>query len=159
MKASQNPCSIVLRPTQGTFLDDFGNSSDLHIAVTNSNAEIVEFNIPGLKILSQTETNTEWSQCLVIERVAPSWFSLWDEKLLSMIDGFWKTAKYHEQNLNCYSFVLSFLKSLNYGELSIHSQDKKLFSETYVIPKTTKAAKYISTYRNIVKNNIFINKL
>ncbi|KAL5291552.1 MKRN2OS family protein [Megaselia abdita] len=158
-KASQHPCSIVLRPTQGTFLDDFGNSSDLHIAVTTSDGDLVEFNIQGLKELSSSESNKEWSSCLVIESVPQNWHSLWDEKLSSMCnDYFWKSAQYHEQHLNCYSFVLSFLESLCYGDLSKNSRDKNVFSQIYVIPKTVNAAKYISTYRQVVKNGVFINR-
>lgn len=158
-KASQHPCSLVLRPTVGTFLDDFVNSSDLHIAVTKSNRELVEFNIAGLQTLSSSESNKEWSSCLVIETVPPNWQSLWDEKLFDMCnDPFWKSAQYHEQNLNCYSFVLTFLESLCYGDLSRYSKDKNIFSQKYVIPKTANAAKYISIYRQVVKNGIFINR-
>lgn len=158
-KASQHPCSVVLRPTEGTFLDDFENSSDLHIAVTRANGDLVEFNVPGLQELSSSESNKEWSNCLVIETVPPNWHSLWDEKLFDMChDPFWKTAQYHERNLNCYSFVLKFLESLGFGELSKYSRDKNVFSQIYVIPKTVNVAKYISIYRQIVKNGVFINR-
>jgi len=47
-RAIDFPCSIVIKPTTGTFLTDYTNKSNLHIAVTDSRGEVVEFDQHGL---------------------------------------------------------------------------------------------------------------
>ena len=52
----------------GSFLSDYNNKSNLHIAVTDSRGEVVEFDQSGLRRggLSQSGARTDWSQCLVV---------------------------------------------------------------------------------------------
>ena len=52
----------------GSFLADYNNKSNLHIAVTDSRGEVVEFDQSGLRRggLSQSGARTDWSQCLVV---------------------------------------------------------------------------------------------
>lgn len=66
-------------------------------------------------------------------------------------------ARYHEDHHNCYSFVLSFLQRLQYGELSMAASSKQKFCERYIVPRTTTAGKYISLYRKLRSNDIYVH--
>ena len=46
----------------GTFLEDYNNKSNLHIAVTDSLGEVVEFDQHGLR----RDRGEAWMQCLVV---------------------------------------------------------------------------------------------
>ena len=52
----------------GSFLSDYNNKSNLHIAVTDSRGQVVEFDQSGLRRggISQLGASTNWSQCLVV---------------------------------------------------------------------------------------------
>lgn len=69
---------------------------------------------------------------------------------------FFSDSRYHPTLHNCYDFVLSFLK-----EMSPECQDfveKDTFCNTYILPRTTKAAHYIDLYRNVVANGFVVSK-
>ena len=57
---------------------------------------------------------------------------------------------------NCYDFVLSFLNQLvkHNGE----HLTKQNFCRNYVVPVTTKAAKYINLYRKVAGSGITVEK-
>ena len=68
MRARDYPASIVIKPSKGSFLTDYSNKSNLHIAVTDSRGQVVEFDQSGLRRggISQSGARTDWSQCLVV---------------------------------------------------------------------------------------------
>lgn len=57
--------------------------------------------------------------------------------------------RYNEVDFNCYTFVLSFLRSLRYGRLSEAADNRTEFCEKFIIPRTTAAGKYISLFRKL----------
>lgn len=104
MRATQHPCSIVIKPTTGDFLkyinfvpqwnyyliidrfdqacsflvySDYFNSKDLHIGVTDSKGMVVEFDRGGLQ---QADAHL-WKQCLVLDGAAGPWSDHWDSTL------------------------------------------------------------------------------
>lgn len=150
IRASQYPCAVVLRPTTGDFLNDYNNSTDLHIAVTTSKGTIVEFDRNGLQRHSDKSGQSSWSQCLLVENVPEPWHELWDEVLLQICkQPNWTTDDYNEEAYNCYTFVLTFLQAVGYSALSKDAENKTYFCEKYIVPRTTTAGKYISLYRKI----------
>ena len=42
-RASDHPCSVVIKPTKGDFLVDYQNRNNLHIGVTNSKGLVIEY--------------------------------------------------------------------------------------------------------------------
>lgn len=161
IKPHQYPCSIILRPTVGDFLNDYFNAMNLHIGLTTSNGTIIEFDQSGLhKTLSNQSDTSHWSQSLVVETVSEPWHEHWDSVLLEMEktkDTKWTSTAYHEDSFNCYTFVLDFLQNLNYGTLSAAAQNRTIFCERYIVPRTTAAGKYISLYRKIRDHGFYIH--
>lgn len=160
IKPHQYPCAIILRPTNGDFLNDYFNAMDLHIGVTTSNGSIIEFDQNGLRKSSDRNGTSQWSQSLVVDTVPEPWYDHWDSVLCEMEkskDTKWTSAAYHEDYFNCYTFVLEFLRILDYGTLSDAAKNRNTFCEHYIIPRTTAAGKYISLYRKIRDNGFYIH--
>ena len=163
VKANQNPCSVLLRPSgDSTFLSDFKDQNGLHIGVTNSKGTLFEFDVPGLVRTPKSEIDPKlWSQCLVIiGQVPEAWTEHWNQKLEDMIkEGIWTAENYNPHSLNCFSFVLEFLRSLNHKRLSQSWTDKNDFSEKFIVPRTKVAAKFITLYRKIKTNGFTIENI
>lgn len=164
VKASQHPRAIVIKPTHGDFLNDYYNSKDLHIGVTNSLGNVIEFSekgVSGVDVATQKwsaiDTRPAWDQCLLLEQFDELWNEIWDGILLKVSSSpLWEPNRYHEDHHNCFTFVLSFLRALECGELSEKAEDPKLFCKQYVIPRTSAAGKYISLYRQLKRQSFFI---
>ncbi|CAG5056621.1 unnamed protein product [Parnassius apollo] len=164
VKASQHPRAIVMKPTHGDFLNDYYNSKDLHIGVTNSHGCVIEFSEEGIrgvdpetKKWSNSDTGSDWDQCLMLEQFDELWNEIWDSVLLKIsVSPLWEADRYDEERHNCFTFVLAFLRALECGELSEKAQDPKLFCKQYVVPRTSAAGKYISLYRQLKRQNYFI---
>ncbi|CRK94982.1 CLUMA_CG008470, isoform A [Clunio marinus] len=150
VRATQAQAAVILRPTNGDFLNDYNNNTDLHIAVTTSQGVIVEFDRHGLRQHESHDENSSWEQSLVVTNVSEAWWDYWDE-ILSKICKLtkWSAASYKKDSHNCYSFVLTFLQSINHGELSRVACNRTLFCERFICPRTVVAGKYISLYRKI----------
>ncbi|XP_055547174.1 MKRN2 opposite strand protein [Wyeomyia smithii] len=147
--ASQSPCSVVLRPAVGDFLSDFHNNTNLHIALTDSQGAIVEFDSPGL-LRTRNADRKLWGQCLLILSVPEAWFYHWDSTIQRLIEEQgWQHRIYDDEKLNCYSFVLAFLRLLLYEPIATFIDNAETFSRQLIVPKTTQAAKYITIYRRI----------
>lgn len=151
--ASQHPCSIVMKPTAGDFLNDYFNSMNLHIGVTTSQGIVVEFDKNGLH-----QGNTFWNECLVLDGVSKPWSDHWDSTLRQICasNETWTAQKYDEESFNCYNFVLAFLCELKHSKLSQTASNRTLFCETFIVPRAVAAGKYISLYRKLRKNDCVI---
>uniref|UniRef100_A0A6B2EHX6 MKRN2 opposite strand protein n=1 Tax=Phlebotomus kandelakii TaxID=1109342 RepID=A0A6B2EHX6_9DIPT len=158
IRASQYPGAVVLRPTTGDFLNEYYNSKDLHIGVTTSTGAIVEFDRGGLRRHTEKGSKSSWGQSLLVEQIPEAWIDHWDSVLLQTCKKpMWSSQEYREDSNNCYTFVLSFLEALAYGELSKAAQNRTLFCEKYIVPRTTAAGKYISLYRKIRDHGLYIH--
>ena len=104
----------------GSFLEDYDNKSNLHIAVTDSQGEVVEFDQSGLR----RDRSEHWQQCLVVNLAEtdptvadmvsdPDWGEYWDLCLEQTLRLDWSKASYHSEDNNCFTFVLTFLRMLN----------------------------------------------
>lgn len=144
--------TIVIKPTFGDFLNNYENSSDLHIGVTDSEGFVIEYDLNGLK---RSKAHS-WEQCLSIKILQPMTSSLknyWDNILYKNVSKCcWTKERYDAESYNCYSFVLSFLQSLHLKELEPYVCDKVIFCQHYVCPQARVAAKYISIFRQLQQN-------
>ncbi|KAJ6646399.1 MKRN2 opposite strand protein [Pseudolycoriella hygida] len=152
------PCSIILKPTEGDFLNDYYNFMDLHIGVTTSTGVIVEYDKDGIRRTYNKGKNSPWAQSLLVDTICDGWMEHWDAVLdETCMQKRWLSDEYQEITHNCYTFVLAFLRNLNYSRLSSAAQSKTLFCEKYICPRTTAAGKYISLYRKIRDNGHYIH--
>lgn len=126
VNATQCPCSVVLRSSHGDFLSNFQNSVNLHIALTDSCGSIVEFDSPGLLWTpARNVDKAQWRQCVLIMQVPEAWYAEWDQTLRNVIDQEgWRRKQYDEDHVNCYSFVLDFLRHLQYEDTSQFVHDR-----------------------------------
>ncbi|XP_050308903.1 MKRN2 opposite strand protein [Anthonomus grandis grandis] len=155
IRASQHPCSVVIKPTTGDFLNDYYNSMDLHIGVTTSTGTIVEFDKHGLR----KHRSNHWNQCLLLDQVPHPWREHWDTTLWQVCkQKCWSSKNYSEDNHNCYSFVLTFLVTLGYGQLSEAARNRTVFCEKFIVPRTTAAGKYISLYRKLKEFRFYVHR-
>ncbi|CAB3368777.1 Hypothetical predicted protein [Cloeon dipterum] len=126
-RASQYPCSLVLRPTNGDFLRSYSNNADLHIGVTNSRGNIFSYDEHGLK----EEPAKDWDECLSIQCNTTSsdvFETSWDSALNTCLQSEnWVPERYNEDNYNCYTFVLSFLTSVPMCPLNQFTCDRETF--------------------------------
>lgn len=129
---------------------------DLHIGVTTSSGIIVEFDQCGLR----RHSNPLWEQCLLLGQVPISWREHWDLTLLRVCkQNCWNQQSYDEKLFNCYTFVLTFLKELEYDQMSIAAKCRNIFCEEFIVPRTTIAGKYISLYRKLKKDICFFENM
>ncbi|KAH8391091.1 hypothetical protein KR215_006558, partial [Drosophila sulfurigaster] len=160
VRATQHPCAIVLRPSTGDFLNDYSNATDLHIAVTTSAGDIVEFDRYGLRRHRRDDNPRDWRQSLLVGDLPEPWHDYWDE-ILEQICGQssrWSIECYEETSHNCYAFVLAFLQALGHAQLSDAARTKTSFCEKYIVPRTTTAGKYISLYRRLRHAGIHVHR-
>jgi len=158
-RALDFPCSIVIKPTKGNFLVDYTNKSHLHIALTDSKGEVVEFDQGGI----HKNRTLDWSQCLVVGLAEaeplvadmvgdPDWGEYWDLCLSHTLEKDWSRESYSEEDNNCFSFVLTFLTELNQHPFSDWATSKVSFCQKLILPKTVLAGKYIMLFRKLQQN-------
>ncbi|XP_055928798.1 MKRN2 opposite strand protein-like [Argiope bruennichi] len=154
--ATKEQNSVVIKPTNGDFLHNYKNSSDLHIGVTDSTGFIYEYDVNGIT----RSKNQSWLQSLpikVLDRMNSSLKYHWDEVLYSVYNqNSWTAERYDSEDHNCYSFVLTFLKSLCLQELQPFLCNKTIFCQQFVSPQARIAAKYISLFRQLKNQNIVV---
>jgi len=154
VSSSDAPCSVLIRPTRGDFLHFYSNSADLHIGVTDSRGQVFEYDSQGVK---KSRGRKRWDQCLAIPISPPNpddrWVQHWDYTL-AITAGMdtWSASDYQEDGINCYSFVLTFLKMLHVSQLKPSLSSKQQFCSDFMVSRTVVAAKYISLYRQVIRD-------
>lgn len=105
--------------------------------------------------------SSPWHQCVVLNLANtpdakdmvsdPDWPEYWDHCLRKTThdDQQWTREKYSADGLNCFSFVLAFLRSLRTSPFADAAADKVGFCRACVLPKTRLASKYIRLFRKI----------
>lgn len=102
----------------------------------------------------------DWSQCLAVPIVAEPdaiWRDYWDYNLgiVASLDR-WEPDQYTPATHNCYSFVLTFLRSLQVKDLKPSLTTKTQFCKDFIVPRTKNAAKYIALYRKVIKEGVTV---
>lgn len=150
INAIHNPTSIVIRPSVGSFLEDYDVTYDLHIGITNSKGNIFEFDKNGLII----NDVAKWKNCIVLKIVPASWTVQWDETLQYILEDLkWNSVNYHIINMNCFDFILEFFNHLGYVDLKFASKED--LCEKLILSKFQNAMRYISLYKAL-KNEEFL---
>lgn len=151
VSAYSTQCCVVIKPTRGSFLEDFTNQSNLHVGVTNSRGVVYEFDERGITVGAK-----DWNQCIRIRVILNDsadevMYGTWDEQLSDFVmNQCWTRTCYNEVTHNCYDFVLYFLRTQELKDVNECLSDRSSFCVSFILPKTQKAGKYISIYREIV---------
>lgn len=135
--------SVVIRPSRGSFLDDYDvTRDDLHIGIVDSAGGILEFDKDGL-IANDV---TRWVDCVALEVVPAAWTARWDEILSLMSkDLKWNSINYNTISMNCFNFVLDFFNNLGYADLKFTSKED--LCERLILLKMHNVIRYVSLYR------------
>ncbi|XP_010182679.1 PREDICTED: MKRN2 opposite strand protein, partial [Mesitornis unicolor] len=132
----------------------YDGKSDLHVGITNSNGVVYNYNQEGMH-----RAETGWEQCISIPLVQPDMFGLlqqWDKLLEEFSVGeAWLPHRYEEHDHNCYTFALAFINSVLTAQ-GKQQMSKSEFTETFVIPQTRKASKYITLHQELTANDFYI---
>lgn len=148
--AKENPPAIVLKPTVGRFID-YVVTEDLHIGIVDSLGNLYEFDQRGITI----NDYTKWLDCVIINVVPESWYNHWDEIIGNFINDIkWSACNYNSNNMNCYDFIIEFLRQLNYTDL--HYVDKEHICKQLLLPKLSYTLRYLSIYRNLIDKPYYI---
>lgn len=139
------------------FFSNYQNADDLHIGLTDSKSNVYEFDHKGVHVGTR---NRSWNNCLnisIISKTNQTWNDFWDYNLNILVEmPIWKPENYSEEDNNCYSFVITFLRLLQIKALRSSLSGKTQFCKDYIVPRTKNAAKYIALYRQVVKEGITI---
>ncbi|CAL7947744.1 unnamed protein product [Xylocopa violacea] len=143
---------VVIRPSQGNFLNDYHIINDLHIGITNSQGIVFEYDKQGLII----NDYSKWTKCIAISLIPPSWGNHWNETLKIMLkDPKWRSDNYDESLMNCFNFVIEFLNNLKY--INVCYVNKETICEKLILPKIKDALKYNSVSMKLKTSDIFIS--
>lgn len=135
-----------------SYFRHYSCSKNLHIGVTNSCGKVFEYDSNGF----QNHKTEEWGQSIIIYKSSEAWSKQWDDTLASFQSNVnWCSDNYEENNFNCFTFVIEFLRQLNCRELE-DFVDKEKFCEKFVLPKIVSTNEYITIYRNVKRNCYFI---
>lgn len=122
--------------------------------MTDSKGQVFEYDSQGVR---KSRGKKRWDQCLAIP-ISPQnpddrWIQHWDYTL-AITAGMdtWSASDYQENGINCYSFVLTFLKMLHVPQLKPSLSSKQQFCSDFMVSRTVVAAKYISLYRQVIRD-------
>lgn len=150
--AAEEPNAIVIRPSQGNFLNDYNIINDLHIAITNSEGIVFEYDKAGLII----NDCSKWTNCIALNVIPSSWGSHWNELLKAMLnDPKWRSVNYNDISMNCFSFVIDFVNNLHY--LNMNFVNKESICEKLILPKLNDALKYNSIFKKLKTNEFLVS--
>ena len=126
-----------------------GNTSCVEIRLDDGQVIILDSGTGIRPLGSQLLKETGLVDNNVVED--PDWNEYWDFMLESLLkDGSWDSSSYDEDDKNCFSFVLTFVKSLKHDPLSSIAGNKLDFCKHFILPKTTLAAKFICLHRKMI---------
>lgn len=94
----------------GVFRSDYSNATDLHIAVTTSAGDIVEFDRYGLRRHRREDNPRDWWQSLLVGDLPEPWYDYWDEVLEQVSTLFLIPHRNDNRNCNTNSFICFFVR-------------------------------------------------
>ncbi|XP_011500483.1 PREDICTED: MKRN2 opposite strand protein [Ceratosolen solmsi marchali] len=151
VNAKDYPCSIVVRPSVGSFLDDYNVNNDLHIGITNSSGMVIEYDECGLV----RDDGDKWKCCASIRLIPESWVTFWDENLNKMCnDVIWNANNYDNAEFNCFNFVISFLKELKYSDIQF--MNKVDMCKEFILPRIQNILKYVSLCNYLKDKEVYV---
>ncbi|NXS35586.1 MKROS protein, partial [Pomatostomus ruficeps] len=100
-----------------------------------------------------------WEECICVPLVHPDVSELlqrWDELLEEFsLEEAWLPHRYEEQRHNCYTFALAFVNRVRRGR-GREPLSKARFTESFLLPHTRQAARYLSLQRELAHRDFYI---
>ncbi|XP_018493860.1 MKRN2 opposite strand protein [Galendromus occidentalis] len=158
--AVSSPCSVVIKPSKGSFLSCLTTSLDLHAGLTDSRGVVHEYDRRGLTVGSG-----DWRQCVTIplflssDSCDPTVDSnFWDYTLeVTKNRQWWSRECYDDDDHNCFTFVLDFVRTLQLPTLS--HLNRTQFCSQVICPRMKSVARYVTLYRKLEAENVYVKKL
>ncbi|XP_048781185.2 MKRN2 opposite strand protein-like [Ostrea edulis] len=152
-RAGESPVSLVVKPTVGTFLRDYDNSTNLHIGVTDTKGTVYDYDEDGVHV-----GVSGWEQCLVISLsnrgLAPHIIQVWDATLQHIANSkMWTKSNYIEDRHNCFDFVIAFLRQVGFSRENLSAGSRSAMTHDIILPQMSKVTQYITIYRNVERNS------
>ncbi|EFX81430.1 hypothetical protein DAPPUDRAFT_317694 [Daphnia pulex] len=147
--------SILIKPTFGDFIRDFKRGDVLHIALSNSESKIFEFNENGISS-SSFGSYLNWTNFLSVSLATLSYtFSELDKVLKNTITmDTWAAERYDEVNNNCFDYVISVLNAANKNSNS--KLTKIQLTQEIISPAINRTIRLLSIVRNVSQNGFFL---
>ncbi|XP_078270103.1 MKRN2 opposite strand protein-like [Rhinoraja longicauda] len=147
-------CSFLIKPTEGSFLREYDGKGDLHVAISNTHGVVYNYIETGVQ-----RDGGGWEECISVPLVQPDMYNLinqWDLYLeqFSTAD-VWLPNRYNEYEHNCYSYALTFINCVLEAQ-SKRQLSRTEFTERFVVPRTKRASKYITLYRELCRGYFYI---
>ncbi|OQR80127.1 hypothetical protein BIW11_05269 [Tropilaelaps mercedesae] len=159
--ASASPCSVVIKPSKGSFLTSLTTSLDLHVGLTDSRGIVHEYDRRGLTVGAG-----DWRQCVTIplscgpnqSKAVDSNF--WDYTLeVTENRQCWSRECYDGEDHNCFTFVLDFVRTLQLPGLSAVALNRTHFCQQVICPRMKSVARYVTLYRKLEADHIYVKKI
>ncbi|XP_053988266.1 MKRN2 opposite strand protein [Hylaeus anthracinus] len=149
--AIYQPAAVVVRPSQGNFLNEYSILNDLHIGITNSQGIVHEYDKQGIII----NDHSKWTDCIALKITPICWDYHWDETLQAILkDNKWRSDNYDEVTMNCFNFVIEFINNLQYMNMIFISKEN--MCDKLILAKIQEAVKYNSVFKSLEHNDYFI---
>ncbi|NWY47380.1 MKROS protein, partial [Sylvia atricapilla] len=132
----------------------YDGHGDLHVGITNSKGVVYHYDQEGVH-----RAASGWEQSISIPLVQPDMWELqqhWD----SLLEEFsweeaWLPHRYEEQQHNCFSFALAFVNGVRRGR-GRQPLSKAQFTQTFLLPHTTEASRYLRLQQHLAHSDFFI---
>ncbi|NWR06557.1 MKROS protein, partial [Paradoxornis webbianus] len=148
------PRAFLIRPSHGTFLQGYDGHGDLHVGITNSKGVVYHFDQEGVH-----RAASGWEQSISIPLVQPDMWELlqhWDDLLEEFsLEEAWLPHRYEEQQHNCFSFALAFVNGVRRAR-GRRALGKAEFTETFVLPHSAAASRYLRLQRHLARCDFYI---
>ncbi|NXI22879.1 MKROS protein, partial [Sterrhoptilus dennistouni] len=100
-----------------------------------------------------------WEQSISIPLVQPDMWELlqhWDNLLEEFsLEEAWLPHRYEEQQHNCFTFALTLVNRVRCGR-GWQPLSKAEFTERFLLPHTTAAARYLRLHRHLAHSDVLI---
>ncbi|KRZ95374.1 Uncharacterized protein T08_13601 [Trichinella sp. T8] len=151
--AQSAPCSILIKPTCGNFLQDYKPGSDLHIGISDNSGNVLSYSKLGL-----TEETYGWNLALSVinNKQTNTDVEQWSLKLNQLCQDYssWTRENYNSENFNCFDFVSTFLQRLKNVPFSTNLKEE--VTTFYIRPCLIQALQFSVLYNSAKLNSSYL---
>ncbi|XP_072175806.1 MKRN2 opposite strand protein-like [Diadema setosum] len=160
VNATSKPFCLVIKPTDGTFLQSYVPGQYLHAGITSSMGTVFNFDERGVH-----QDTTSWEQSVVIPLLSNHDYEMklqWDSELEQYsLSEDWEAEMYLDETHNCFDFVVGFLNHVQYNQTvkDCHTPlTREELIKGYIVTMTTRAADFIRIHRTIRQNGYVMQR-
>ncbi|XP_059800068.1 MKRN2 opposite strand protein-like isoform X3 [Hypanus sabinus] len=133
---------------------EYDGQADLHVGISNTQGVVYNYIKTGVQ-----RDGCGWEECISVPLVQSDTYNLinqWDLYLEQFSNAdIWIPNRYDEYEHNCYSYALTFINRVLAAQ-SKRQLSRMEFTERFVVPRTKRASKYITLYRELCRSYYYI---